>query len=314
MENTTSVLIKWGNIEFSVSYANESSLAYLKQKIQESTNVPAERQKIMGIKYNPQVPAESVLLSSLNLKPNQKLMVTGTADKLIEKVENLSDDVVDDLEWQLEDLKIHEQPIYIEKVQMRAKDYKPSVLNLPREGKKLLVLDIDYTFYDMSSTASNPLVLRRPFIEHLLEKVYPFYDIIIWSANSMKWIEIKMKELQLESCGKWRITAHVDGAAMITVDTSKYGVINIKPLPLIWKLFKGFYSKSNTIMFDDLGRNFLMNPENGLKIKAFRHANTEGAKDKELFYLTDYLLFLHEKKKDLSSVNHNEWHKYVSKK
>lgn len=41
-------------------------------------------------------------------------------------------------------------------------------MGLPREGKKLLVLDVDYTFFDHRSTVSNPLVLRRPYIETLL--------------------------------------------------------------------------------------------------------------------------------------------------
>ena len=36
--------------------------------------------------------------------------------------------------------------------------------------------------------------------------------------------------------------------------------------------FSEFYSPANTIMFDDIRRNFVMNPQNGLKIKAFRQA------------------------------------------
>ena len=33
------------------------------------------------------------------------------------------------------------------KIQRRIKDYKFNILNDPRDGKKLLVLDIDYTLF-----------------------------------------------------------------------------------------------------------------------------------------------------------------------
>lgn len=44
------------------------------------------------------------------------------------------------------------------------------------------------------------------------------------------------------------------------------GVFQVKPLGVIWGKYSEFYSKRNTIMFDDIGRNFLMNPQNGLKV------------------------------------------------
>jgi len=41
----------------------------------------------------------------------------------------------------------------------------------------------------------------------------------------------------------------------------------VKPLGVVWGKYEEFYSRKNTIMFDDIGRNFLMNPQNGLKVK-----------------------------------------------
>lgn len=40
----------------------------------------------------------------------------------------------------------------------------------------------------------------------------------------------------------------------------------MKPLGVIWGKYGEFYNRRNTIMFDDIGRNFLMNPQNGLKV------------------------------------------------
>ena len=36
------------------------------------------------------------------------------------------------------------------------------ILNPPRQGKKCLVLDIDYTFFDLGSAAERPDELARP--------------------------------------------------------------------------------------------------------------------------------------------------------
>ena len=41
----------------------------------------------------------------------------------------------------------------------------------------------------------------------------------------------------------------------------------MKPLGVVWGKYEELYSRKNTIMFDDIGRNFLMNPQNGLKVK-----------------------------------------------
>lgn len=56
----------------------------------------------------------------------------------------------------------------------------------------------------------------------------------------------------------------LDHLAMITVDAPKYGVIGTKPLGVIWAAYPEHYTPANTIMFDDLRRNFLMNPQNGV--------------------------------------------------
>ena len=72
-------------------------------------------------------------------------------------------------------------------VKERAESYDITVLSAPREGKKLLVCDIDYTLYDHRSVATNFRQLTRPFLHEMFQAVYEHYDIAIWSATSMKW-------------------------------------------------------------------------------------------------------------------------------
>ena len=48
--------------------------------------------------------------------------------------------------------------------------------------------------------------------------------------------------------------------------------LQAKPLAVIWGIFKNIYNRDNTIMFDDIRHNFIMNPQNGLRIRAFRNS------------------------------------------
>ena len=43
-------------------------------------------------------------------------------------------------------------------------------------------------------------------------------------------------------------------------------VFQVKPLGVIWGKYP-HWNQTNTIMFDDLRRNFIMNPQNGLKVR-----------------------------------------------
>ena len=83
--------------------------------------------------------------------------------------------------------------------------------------------------------AQNSMDLMRPGLHEFLAAAYEHYDIIIWSATSMRWVELKMKELEVTSLDKpWRVVQLIDHSAMITVATEAYGVVDIKPLGFIW--------------------------------------------------------------------------------
>jgi ubiquitin-like domain-containing CTD phosphatase 1 len=66
-------------------------------------------------------------------------------------------------------------------------------------------------------------------------------------------------------------------------------------------------------MFDDIRRNFLMNPGNGLKIRPFKQAHLNRDKDRELLRLAKYLKdIVHEE--DFNSLDHKHWEKYRPQK
>jgi ubiquitin-like domain-containing CTD phosphatase 1 len=89
-----------------------------------------------------------------------------------------------------------------------------------------------------------------------------------------------------------------------------YGLFDCKPLGWIWGNFAGRYNATNTIMFDDLRRNFVMNPQNGLKIRPFRKAHMNRDTDTELLDLSKYLMAI-AKLEDLSGLRHSHWESYT---
>ena len=82
----------------------------------------------------------------------------------------------------------------------------------------------------------------RPYLHEFLAKAYQDnFDIVIWSATSMRWIKLKMDELGVTGNLDYKLTFMVDSKAMISVHAEPYGVIEVKPLGYIWKNFKQAY-------------------------------------------------------------------------
>ncbi|KAL4707049.1 hypothetical protein ACJJTC_014328 [Scirpophaga incertulas] len=316
-ENTLKLTVKWNGKEFDIpEFSPSDSVAMLKIAIENATGVRPERQKLLNVKFQGKVASDNFTLSELNLKPNLKIMMMGSLEEAIEGAmmkPDVGDEVVNDLEFEEEEVDVVNQEIYLAKIKKRVKDYKLNVFNEPRPGKKLLVLDIDYTLFDHRSVAETGYELMRPYLHEFLTSAYEQYDIVIWSATGMKWIEEKMRLLGVSTHSDYKIMFYLDYLAMITVHTAKYGTIDVKPLGVIWGKYPQ-YSSKNTIMLDDIRRNFLMNPKSGLKIRPFRQAHLNRAKDQELLYLTIYLEDIAKYCDDFDTLNHNRWEKYKPQK
>lgn len=320
-ESSLTTIIKHGGAEFRLeNLMQDHTIYYLKELVAEATNVKPARQKLFGIKSKSGKPLnDDTTLEETNLVDGMKIMMMGSQEKEIRTIELASKvglppldddfDICDDDEVD-PDSRIPNEPEYKAKIDRRVKHYTIKMIDKPRPNKKLLVLDIDYTLFDHRSTAQTAAELMRPYLHEFLTSAYKDYDIVIWSATSMKYIEAKMDELRVSKNPNYKILFYLDSAAMISVYSQKYGLLNVKPMAVIWGKFPGQYTPKNTIMFDDIRRNFLMNPQNGLKIKAFREAYKNRETDQELLHLSKYLSKIAELD-DFSSLDHRNWQKFI---
>ena len=316
MEGEVKIIVKWSGKEYEIpDIQQEDTVLSLKERIHKETGVLPERQKLLNLKFKGKAAQNEDLIGKLGLRPGFKLMLMGSREEDIAEVSHAPKDmpdVVNDLDIEEEEVEIENAEVYLSKIQKRIDHYIIVELNPLREGKKLLVLDIDYTLFDHRSTAETGVELMRPYLHEFLMQAYKEYDIVIWSATSMRWINEKMKLLGVSTHPHYKIAFHLDSLAMISVHTPKYGLVGVKPLGIIWGKYKQFSAK-NTIMFDDIRRNFIMNPQSGLRIKPFRHAHITRSKDRELLKLSEYLRLI-AKVDDFQTLNHRKWEEYKAKK
>ncbi|KAL1494582.1 hypothetical protein ABEB36_010157 [Hypothenemus hampei] len=309
MEGKIPLIVKWSGKEYEVYISEDDTVADLKREIMYKTAVRPERQKLLNLILKGKVSDEECKIRTLKLKSNFKIMMMGSLEQDIEEINTTPANlpvVVNDFDFPDMEMPIEKQEVYLNKIAKRVKDYEIKMLNDLRPGKKLLVLDIDYTLFDHRSPAQSGAELMRPYLHEFLTSTYEYYDIVIWSATSMKWIIEKMKLLGVDKHPCYKIAFYLDSAAMITVCTRKYGVVNVKPLGVIWGKFEQF-SPKNTIMIDDIRRNFIMNPRNGLRIRPFRKAHINRYKDDQLLELSNYLKTIAERYNDFSTLFHASW-------
>ncbi|KAF9052822.1 HAD IIID h [Panaeolus papilionaceus] len=310
----------WNGKAFKVSIAESDRVYDLKSTLHDLTRVPCERQKIIGL-VKGKLPADQIRISDLKLVTGKKFTLIGTPEG--EEIKDPSQlgllpDIINDL-----DVDFTEKPAVaqkyqhdarnIRKVQEATKNLQVNIIHPLRPGKKLLVLDIDYTILDtkpLTSGSLPPAECARPGLHEFLEAVYPYYDICIWSQTSWIWLETKLVELGMVGAHRnYNISFVLDKTCMFTVFTERDNQPwshSVKALQIIWNHFPQFNEK-NTIHIDDLSRNFALNPKSGLKISAFKNAHTEEARaDRELEKLSRYMVFI-ASLPDFTTLSHRNW-------
>lgn len=318
-ENQREFSIIWGTETHTLSFPVVGNIEDVKNIIADSLGIPKEKQKIIGIKSQNGKFNEATTVENFKCRRN-RFTVVGTAVE-IKKKSDFSDlpELVDDMNFDfVPDFKVLSdvRSKYQAKIDELVNTANINIIN-PLRGKKLLVLDLDNTLFDMKGMrkTQNQLSLKRPFTDYFLATLYPYYDFIIWSQTKWNWIEIKLTELEMLTHPQYKLAFIMDKGMMPRIASyiPKYGLKKhqIKPLELIWRRFEG-YGAHNTVHVDDLARNFVYNPQCGLKCTPYKKADKNRHTDKELQGLTKYFLLI----KDLESfegLDHNNWQEYLNK-
>ncbi|CAA7271590.1 unnamed protein product [Cyclocybe aegerita] len=324
IEKWINLQFTWAGKSFNVNVAESDRVFDLKTTLYSLTRVPNERQKILGL-VKGKIPPDQVLISELSIAPGKKFTLIGTPEgdeiKDPSKLGTLPD-VINDLDVDFTDNmaasnRYQHDARNIRKVREATQNLQVNLIHPLREGKRLLVLDIDYTILDtkpLTSGSLPPSECARPGLHEFLEAIYPYYDICIWSQTSWIWLETKLVELGMVGGHRgYQISFVLDKTCMFTVFTerdNKPWTHSVKALQIIWNHFPQF-NATNTIHVDDLSRNFALNPKEGLKISAFKDAHTpEAMADRELEKLARYLVHI-ANAPDFTTLAHKNWKSVV---
>lgn len=328
VDNEIPLRVKWSGSIYPVELPKGATVLDLKEILFELTEVLPKRQKIMGLprSVGGVTVSDTSSLGDLRLKQDQYLMMVGSREADISAIQayevaamtRKENDVVNDLdldyfaEGSSTEIRYHESNQ--RKLRRRLETTEVRIINEPRPGKKLLVLDLDYTLIDTKGMQNQAMSeLSRPGLHRFLACCYRKYDLVVWSQTSWRWLEAKLTELSMLMHSDYKISFVLDRTSMFSI-TSRRGREErrheVKALEIIWKKFPGRWDATNTVHIDDLSRNFALNPQSGLKIAPFKNSQVSCATDRELFYLMRYLSLIACHEPDFRSVNHKYWKEY----
>lgn len=319
-EEDVALRVKWRGSTYPVELSIQSTILDLKQRLFELTEVLPKRQKVLGLPFiSGGPPGDTLALRDLSLKPDQQLRLVGTREEDISAInaayEEVSD-VVNDLDIDYDGDSYEEtlREAYRKRLERRIETTEFRIINEPRPGKKLLVLDLDYTLFDCRGNASTISELGRPGLHRFLASAYRFYDIVVWSQTSWRWLEAKLTGLSMLFSTEYKLAFVLDRTSMFSI-TSRKGrqerTHEVKALEIIWRRFRSWDS-TNTIHIDDLSKNFALNPQSGLKITPFKNAQVTRQFDRELYKLDRYLMLIAQKEPDFTKLKHKHWKRYCS--
>ncbi|KAK5821277.1 HAD-like domain-containing protein [Linnemannia elongata] len=303
-----SLTAQWNGKKLPFEVDLDYTIGELKNKLMELTNVEPKRQKLMLVRGK--LPDDSVVLSSLSLKNNQTFLMMGTPEAKVIKAPEVMPEVLNDLEedYTPDDEAFASMAQNQKSLRSTIAKCDINIMHPMRQGKKLLVLDLDYTLIDCKAL-NNPLVdVMRPGLHEFLSVCYEEYDIVIWSQTSWRALEAKVTTIGLLTHTDYKISFVMDISTMFSVLSQRDGKPfkhQVKALDIIYSKFPQ-YSAKNTVHVDDLSRNFAMNPKSGVKIGAYKNGALSRHTDRELFHLAKYLLHI-SKSNNLKEHDHKNW-------
>ena len=276
----------------------------LKQLLQDETEVPCDRQKLIGL-VKGKLPSDSDRLGDMALKrgPPYVFTLMGTRDEKLfifsppSNLPEVFDDFDSDEDYAALSKRWHRSRRNAEKLATFTAKTEINWITPARPGKPLLVLDLDHALLDYSAHEDvPPETFKRPGMDAFLSSVYREYDLVVWSQTSWRWLETKLTELGMLSNPEYKICFVLDKTSMFRITSSKPSKTGtkweefrhyVKPLELIWAKCAPAWTAENTLHVDDLSRNFALNPKSGVKCRAYYRKDR--ATDQELGLLAAYL-------------------------
>ena len=280
----------------------------LKRQIEHATNVPRKRQKLLGL-VKGALPRNDARLGDLRYVRHKivdddddetwkevSFTLMGTPDDKLLPPKNDTDAALAFAEeWKLKNESV---------LRSFATSLEVNWLAPHRPGKPLLVLDLDHTLVDFDRRTTRTIA-QRPYLKEFLATAFEYYDLVVWSQTSWRWLEVKLTELGLLPSTK--IAFVLDKRSMFSISSANLRGSTVhhrvKPLDLIWRRCS-FWHQKNTLHIDDLERNFVLNPRNGLRCRPFHRDYADN--DNELSLLSRYLVTV-SRSSDFSELDHSNW-------
>ncbi|KAL7511068.1 hypothetical protein ACHAXN_011050 [Cyclotella atomus] len=304
---TVTLVAKYGKEKIELaSLPPSTSILEVKELLRQKTGILPMRQKMIGLKVSSGASsvADETRLGELKVRKGgdsnasvvHQFILMGTPEEAIFVDPSDKDDLPDiindfDLDFNAGSDEWIEHKAKEENLQKFTEHTQVHIINPPRlsptsgQCKPLLVLDLDHTLLDFSAkslqdnshsshsigSADDHIAnnLKRPHMDDFLTWAYKYYDLVVWSQTSWRWLEIKLTELGMISHPGYKICFVLDKTSMFKIVSSKRSgkkvEHSVKPLQIIWSKFP-HWSSQNT---DDLARNFALNPGCGLKCTAY---------------------------------------------
>ena len=338
------LIAKWGKVRITLEKLPAvTTIGQVKTMLTERTGVLPKRQKLIGLSVaGSDKMSDAIALSNLKqkIKTNNmqestvvvhQFILMGSAEKDIfvdpDEKEDLPDVVDDfDLDFTAGSEEWVQHVATGENLKKFTESTAVYIMNQPREGKPLLVLDLDHTLLDFSSKAlqrdatdqvgqGSALSMKRPYMDEFLAAVYIDYDLVVWSQTSWRWLETKLTELGMVANPGYKFCFVLDKTSMFSITSTKRDGTSykhqVKPLQIIWSKFPQ-WGAFNTVHLDDLSRNFALNQLSGLKVKAYYRKKSSGKRDIELVMLSHYLAELARVNLPFDQIDFLKWTNVVS--
>ncbi|PWN87432.1 hypothetical protein FA10DRAFT_255879 [Acaromyces ingoldii] len=249
---------KYGKSLVEVRLAVDDTVADLKAILFSLTDVPADRQKLLGLTRG-KLPADEAPIADLIFPPTSlrqsphpqtgekriSINLVGTPlDQTFKDPDavdgkGLEDDEDDDAELNAlaasasssskaePPIDPSKDPYSLNKLEKTISRFSHTfpLMAEPRPNLSggLLVLDLDYTIADtkkLFNYTTSAHEAERPGLHDFLAAVYPYYDICVWSQTSHWWLEAKLTEMGLLTDARYRISFVLDRTVMFSVRSS----------------------------------------------------------------------------------------------